>query len=87
MLAHILDKPYYGSHSGILCRFPAGKKRYGCESMWLRDDSTIRDRGIFIFPVQLTTSMIGNITRLIHTLLYVMAIHTIWWSVSEFQYN
>ena len=24
------------------------------------------DRGIFIFPVQLTTSRIGNLTRLIH---------------------
>ena len=34
------------------------------------------DRGIFIFPVQLTTSRIGNLTRLIHTLLYVMTIHT-----------
>ena len=33
------------------------------------------DRGIFIFPVQLTTSRIGNLTRLIHTLLYVMTIH------------
>ena len=31
---------------------------------------------IFIFPVQLTTSRIGNLTRLIHTLLYVMTIHT-----------
>ena len=31
--------------------------------------------GIFIFPVQLTTSRIGNLTRLIHTLLYVMTIH------------
>ena len=30
------------------------------------------DRGLFIFPVQLTTSR----TRLIHTLLYVMTIHT-----------
>ena len=30
------------------------------------------DRGIIIFPVQLTTSRIGNLTRLIHTLLYVM---------------
>ena len=30
----------------------------------------------FVFPVQLTTSRIGNLTRLIHTLLYVMAIHT-----------
>ena len=27
------------------------------------------DRGIFIFLVQLTTSRIGNLTRLIHTLL------------------
>ena len=34
------------------------------------------DRGIFIFPVQLTTSRIGNLTRLIHSLLYVMTIHT-----------
>ena len=34
------------------------------------------DRGILIFPVQLTTSTIGNLTRLIHTLLYVMTIHT-----------
>ena len=31
---------------------------------------------MFIFPVQLTTSRIGNLTRLIHTLLYVMTIHT-----------
>ena len=30
----------------------------------------------FIFPVQLTTSRIGNVTRLTHTLLYVMNIHT-----------
>ena len=35
------------------------------------------DREIFIFPVQLTSSRNGNLTRLIHTLLYkVMAIHT-----------
>ena len=34
------------------------------------------DRGIFIFPVQLTTIRIGNLTRLIHTLLYVTTIHT-----------
>ena len=31
---------------------------------------------MFIFPVQLTTSRIGNLTRLIHTLLYVMTIDT-----------
>ena len=33
------------------------------------------DREIFIFPVQLTTSRIGSLTRLIHCLLYVI---TIW---------
>ena len=34
------------------------------------------DRRILIFPVQLITSRIGDLTRLIHTLLYVMTIHT-----------
>ena len=38
------------------------------------------DRGTFIFPVQLTTSRIGNIARLSHTLLdghtYIHTIHT-----------
>ena len=34
------------------------------------------EQGNIIFPVQLTTSRIGNLTRLIHTLLYVMTIHT-----------
>ena len=28
-------------------------------------------RGIFMFPVQLITSRIGNLTRLIHILLYI----------------
>ena len=32
------------------------------------------DREIIIFPFQLTTSRIGNLTRLIYTLLYVMTI-------------
>ena len=35
-----------------------------------------RGQGNIIFPGQLTTSRIGNLTRLIHTLLYVMTIHT-----------
>ena len=35
----------------------------------------VRGQGDIIFPVQLTTSRIGNLTRLIHTLLYVMTIH------------
>ena len=34
------------------------------------------DREILFFPVQLTTSRIGNLTRLIHNLLYVMTLHT-----------
>ena len=34
------------------------------------------DRGVFIFPVQLTTSRIGNLTRLIHTLAICATIHT-----------
>ena len=34
-----------------------------------------RDREILIFRVQLTTSRIGNLTQLIHTLLYVMTVH------------
>ena len=33
-------------------------------------------REILMFPVQLTTSRIDNPTRLIHTLQYVMTIHT-----------
>ena len=37
---------------------------------------TYGDKGIFIFTVELTTSRIGNLTRLVHTLLYVMTIHT-----------
>ena len=35
-----------------------------------------RGQGNIIYPVQLTTSRIGNLARLIHTLLYVMTIHT-----------
>ena len=33
------------------------------------------DRKIFIFLVQLTSSRIDNLTRSVHTLLYVMAIY------------
>ena len=39
---------------------------------------TNEGRGIFIFPVQLTTSRIGNLTRLIHTLAICVTIHTSW---------
>ena len=34
------------------------------------------DKKIFIFPVQLTTSRIGNLTLLINTLVICMTIHT-----------
>ena len=34
------------------------------------------DREIFIFPVQLTTRRVGNLTRLIHTLAICVTIHT-----------
>ena len=36
---------------------------------------TNADREIFIFPVQLTTSRAGNLTRLIHTLAICVTIH------------
>ena len=42
-----------------------------------RFSGAYRDKEIFIFPVQLTTSRIGNLNRLIHTLLYAMTIHNI----------
>ena len=50
--------------------------RDGTAEPVLQDQILRRVRGIFIFPVQLTTSRIGNVTRLVHTLLYVMTIHT-----------
>ena len=45
----------------------------------ISQDQTLRHargQGNIIFAVQLTTSRIGNLTRVIHTLLYVMTIHT-----------
>ena len=33
------------------------------------------DREIFSFPVQLTTTRIGNLTRLVHTLAICVTIH------------
>ena len=35
-----------------------------------------RDREIFVYPVQLTTSRIGNLTRLINTFAICVTIHT-----------
>ena len=44
-----------------------------------------RGQGNIIFPVQLTTSRIGNLTRLIHTLLYafVCVFYFFWLSASH----
>ena len=47
-----------------------------CRTRQTKFSGTNADREIFIFPVQRTTSRIGNHTRLIHTLMYVMIIHT-----------
>ena len=44
---------------------------WDCRTRLARPNSQTRtnaDREILIFPVQLTTSRIGNLTRLIHTL-------------------
>ena len=42
-----------------------------------------RGQGNIIFPVQLTVSRIGNLTRSIHALLYVMTIHTYMFTISN----
>ena len=41
-----------------------------------RISGAIADREILIFPVQLTTRRIGNLTRLIHTLAMFVTMHT-----------
>ena len=52
-----------------------GKKLKTCADKETSNHKKIQ--GNIIFPtVQLTTSRIGNLTRLIQTLLYVMTIHT-----------
>ena len=43
----------------------------------IKFSGTNGDRKMSIFPVQLTTSRIGNLTGLIHTLLYVLTIHDV----------
>ena len=49
-----------------------------CRTRLARPNSQARTgtEKIYILPVQLATSRIDNLTRLIHTLLYVMTIHT-----------
>ena len=49
-----------------------------CRNRLARPNSQARnaDREILTFPVQLTTSRIGNLTRLFHTLAICVTIHT-----------
>ena len=49
-----------------------------CRTRLARPNSQARtaDREILIFPVQLTTSRIGDLTRLIHTLAVCVTVHT-----------
>ena len=58
------------------------RPEYG-DSRLTRDRTAEGVRGIFSFPVQLTTSRIGNLTRLILLLLYVMTIYTYIHSTEE----
>ena len=55
-----------------------------------RDRILRRERGqgkVLIFPLQMTTSRIGQLTRLIHTLLCVMTIHTFKHALYRVQYH
>ena len=65
-------RQFYLRIRGFLCGRGTGRLNPSRETKF---SGTHGDRGIFIFPVQLTTSRIDNLTRLIHTLLYVMTVH------------
>ena len=54
-------QPEYGDEQ-------ADAGRDTAETVKTKFSGTNADREIFIFPVQLTTSRTGNLTRLIHTL-------------------
>ena len=55
-----------------MSRFDAG--RDGRTRLAIKFSGANGDSEISLFPVQLTTSRIGNLARLIHTLQYVMTI-------------
>ena len=64
-------QPEYGDEqadAGRDCRKPCLETKFS---------GTNADRGIFIFPVQLTTSKIGNLTRSILTVLSIYVMVTI----------
>ena len=63
-------QPEYGDEqadAGRDCRKPSRETKFSV---------TNADGGILFFSVQLATSRIGNLTRLIHTLLPYMCDHT-----------
>ena len=70
-------QPVYGE---VLSRL----RRYGTAKPVSRDQfsGANGDRELFILPVQLTTSSISNLIRLILLLIYVMTIHTIIHNIS-----
>ena len=55
----------------------SGLTRDGNPSLEIKFSGANGDRQNIIFPIQLTTSRIGNLTRLIHTMLKVLTIHTL----------
>ena len=63
------NQPEYGGEqadAGWDCRTPSRETKFSGANA---------DREISIFPVQLTTSRIGHLTRLIHTLAICVTIH------------
>ena len=64
-------QPEYGDEqadAGRDCRNPSRETKFS---------GVNADREILIFPVQLTTCRIGNLTRLIHTLVVCVTIHIV----------
>ena len=72
--------PVSKHHTQPECGERAGRRGTGRPnpSRETKFPSSNADREIFIFPVQLTTSRMSNLTRLIHTLLciYICGDHT-----------
>ena len=71
-------QPEYGERAG---RRGTGRPNPSRETKFSGVDG---DRKMYIFPVRLTASRIGNLTRLIHTLLYVTTILSVLGGCSDF---
>ena len=65
-------QPEYGDEQAN-----AGRDCRTCLCRRARFSGANGDREIFIFPVQLTTSRVSNLTRLILTLAMYISIHTV----------